>query len=69
MRTLSETVRLPAGWRLSTRDIEATFRGEDGRSLLSRTAVSEVTEQLWEEYEAFAMRDLLPGTMTTASAR
>ena len=39
---------------LSTRDIEATFRGEDGRSLLSRTAVSEVTEQLWEEYEAFA---------------
>jgi transposase-like protein len=43
---------------LSTRDIEATFRGEDGRSLLSRTAVSEVTEQLWEEYEAFATRDL-----------
>ena len=26
--------------------------------LLSRTAVSEVTEQLWEEYEAFATRDL-----------
>ena len=43
---------------LSTRDIEATFRGEDGRSLLSRTAVSEITEQLWEEYEAFATRDL-----------
>ncbi len=43
---------------LSTRDIEATFRGEDERSLLSRTAVSEVTEQLWEEYEAFATRDL-----------
>ena len=43
---------------LSTHDIEATFRGEDGRSLLPRTAVSEVTEQLWEEYEAFATRDL-----------
>ena len=43
---------------LSTRDIEATFRDEDGRCLLSRTAVSEVTEQLWEEYEAFATRDL-----------
>lgn len=43
---------------LSTRDIEAAFRGEDGRSLLSRTAVSEVTEVLWQEYEAFATRDL-----------
>lgn len=43
---------------LSTRDIEATFADEDGRSLLSRTAVSEVTERLWEEYEAFATRDL-----------
>lgn len=43
---------------LSTRDIEAAFRGEDGRSLLSRTAVSELTERLWEEYEAFATRDL-----------
>jgi transposase-like protein len=42
----------------STRDIEAIFRGEDGRSLLSRTAVSEVTEVLWAEYEEFATRDL-----------
>lgn len=42
----------------STRDVEAIFRGDDGRSLLSRTAVSEVTERLWEEYEAFATRDL-----------
>ena len=42
----------------STRDIEAIFRGEDGRSLLSRTAVSEVTEVLWKEYEEFATRDL-----------
>ena len=43
---------------LSTRDIEATFTDEAGRSLLSRTAVSAVTEKLWEEYEAFATRDL-----------
>ena len=43
---------------LSTRDIEAVFADEDGRSLLSRTAVSEVTERLWAEYQAFAGRDL-----------
>jgi putative transposase len=43
---------------LSTRDIEALFTDEDGRSLLSRTAVSEVTERLWAQYEAFASRDL-----------
>ena len=43
---------------LSTRDIEAAFRDEDGRSLLSRTAVSDGTEKLWEEYEAFATRGL-----------
>ena len=34
------------------------FADEDGRSLLSRTAVSEVTERLWAQYEAFASRDL-----------
>jgi len=43
---------------LSSRDIEETFRAEDGRSLLSRTAVSEITETLWAEYEEFATRDL-----------
>jgi hypothetical protein len=44
---------------LSTRDIEAAFRNRDtGKLLLSRTAVSEVTERLWAEYEAFATRDL-----------
>lgn len=42
----------------STRDIEAIFADDEGRSLLSRTAVSEVTEALWAEYEAFATRDL-----------
>lgn len=43
---------------LSTRDIEALFADGAGKSLLSRTAVSEVTERLWAEYEAFAGRDL-----------
>jgi transposase-like protein len=43
---------------LSTRDIEATFQDAEGHSLLSRTAVSQVTERLWQEYEAFATRDL-----------
>lgn len=43
---------------LSTRDIEALFADEDGRRLLSRTAVSEITERLWAEYQAFAGRDL-----------
>jgi Transposase, Mutator family len=43
---------------LSTRDIEALFADEPGQSLLSRTAVSEITGRLWAEYEAFASRDL-----------
>jgi len=43
---------------LSTRDIEALFVDGEGRSLLSRTAVSEITERLWAEYEAFVSRDL-----------
>jgi putative transposase len=43
---------------LSTRDIEALFADDAGKSLLSRTAVSEITERLWTEYEGFAGRDL-----------
>ncbi|PYN26441.1 MAG: hypothetical protein DMD99_05560 [Candidatus Rokuibacteriota bacterium] len=55
------------GWReeileeprgASTRDIEAAFRDAAGASLLSRPAVSQVAERLWQEYEAFAGRDL-----------
>ena len=42
----------------STRDIEAMFADEEGGSLLSRTAVSEITEVLWAEYEEFSTRDL-----------
>lgn len=43
---------------LSTRDIEDTFTDATGSCLLSRSAVSEITEALWTEYEAFATRDL-----------
>ena len=43
---------------LSTRDIEAAFTDETGRRLLSRAAVSEITEKLWAEYEDFCKRDL-----------
>jgi len=43
---------------LSTRDIEDAFREATGDMLLSRTAVSNLTEQLWEDYQAFCERDL-----------
>jgi transposase-like protein len=43
---------------LSTRDVEAAFTDEQGNKLLSRSAVSEVTEVLWQQYEQFATRDL-----------
>jgi len=43
---------------LSTRDIEDALEEATGNRLLSRTAVSQITEVLWEEYEAFAERDL-----------
>jgi transposase-like protein len=43
---------------LSTRDIEDALMEATGDRLLSRTAVSQVTEVLWAEYEAFAERDL-----------
>jgi transposase-like protein len=43
---------------LSTRDIADVFTAADGRPLLSRAAVSELSERLWAEYQAFACRDL-----------
>lgn len=43
---------------LSVRDIEDAFKDETGRLLLSRTAVSEIGERLWEDYQEFASRDL-----------
>jgi len=43
---------------LSTRDIEDLFRDEEGRTLVSKDGVSELTDQLWDDYQAFCQRDL-----------
>jgi transposase-like protein len=43
---------------LSVRDIEAAFVDEAGRCVLSKSAVSIVTERLWQDYQTFASRDL-----------
>ena len=43
---------------LSVRDIERAFTDRRGHCRLTRTAVSELTERLWADYQAFAGRDL-----------
>ena len=44
---------------LSTRDVEDAFRDPySGEMLLSRSAVSEITDSLWEDYQQFCQRDL-----------
>ncbi len=43
---------------LSVRDIERSFTDRRGECLLSKSAVSELTERLWADYQAFAGRDL-----------
>lgn len=44
---------------LSTRDVEEAFRDPyTGELLLGRSAVSELTDSLWEDYQAFCERDL-----------
>ena len=43
---------------LSTRDVEDAFRDATGELLISRSAVSEITDRLWEDYQAFISRDL-----------
>lgn len=44
---------------LSTRDVEEAFRDPlTGELLLSRSAVSEITDSLWDDYQAFCERDL-----------
>lgn len=43
---------------LSTRDIESTFIDENGKTFLSRSSVSQLTERLNAEYEQFSKRDL-----------
>ncbi len=50
-------VELPARG-LSVRVIEDAFKDESGRLLLSRTAVSELGERLWANYQDFTTRDL-----------
>ena len=43
---------------LSTRDIEDTLKDGDGKSLLSKSGVSQITATLNEEFERFQKRDL-----------
>src|SRR5579862_7435583 len=43
---------------LSTRNVEDAFRDATGELLISKSAVSEITDQLWEDYQAFVKRDL-----------
>jgi putative transposase len=43
---------------LSVRDIEDALQDATGEPLLSRHAVSELSERLWEDYQAFCERDL-----------
>ncbi len=45
---------------LSVRDIEDALQDATGEPLLSRSAVSELSETLWEDYQAFCERDLSP---------
>jgi putative transposase len=43
---------------LSTRDVEDAFRDATGEPLISKSAVSEITDRLWGDYQAFISRDL-----------
>jgi transposase-like protein len=43
---------------LSTRDVEDAFRDATGELLISKSAVSEITDRLWADYQAFIARDL-----------
>ena len=46
----------PWGW--SMRDVEDAFRDATGEWLISKSAVSGITDRLWEDYQAFIARDL-----------
>lgn len=43
---------------LSTRDVEDAFRDATGQLLISKSAVTEITDRLWEQFQAFCARDL-----------
>lgn len=42
----------------STRDIEELLKDEHGHILLSKSAISQLNETLWKEYESFSKADL-----------
>jgi transposase-like protein len=42
----------------STRDIEALLKDEYGNILLSKSAISQLNNRLWQEYESFCKTDL-----------
>ena len=48
----------------STRDVEEALTDAGGECILGRSAVSALTDRLWEEYEAFCARDLSGFAMT-----
>jgi Transposase, Mutator family len=43
---------------LCTRDVGDAFRYATGELLISKSAVTEITDQLWADYQAFIARDL-----------
>jgi putative transposase len=43
---------------MSTRDVEDAFTDATGELLISKSAVSEITDQLWIDYQNFIARDL-----------
>jgi transposase-like protein len=49
---------LDVGARTVGADIEDVFKDESSRLLLSKTAVSQLGERLWQGDQAFANRDL-----------
>ena len=53
---------------LSTRDVEDAFRDATGELLISKSAVSGITDRLWEDYQAFIARDLADDVKDKASS-
>jgi transposase-like protein len=43
---------------LSTREVEDAFGDATGQTLISKSAVSEITDRLWADYQDFISRDL-----------
>jgi putative transposase len=43
---------------MSTRDVEDAFRDSTGELLISKSAVSEITDRLWADYQDFIAREL-----------